>query len=555
VARAGFELDLIDFALCGTVHITRSQFKPNPFPVPEKSVGPVAFMSLDLISRDHPPREFHGVVMTYDKLRNTTETFKIWARNGVRILVVADEIHHASVNNTWGATLEELGECAVKILGMSGTPFRSDGRQISFVRYDDKDVAIPNGRYTYRDAVAEGVCRPVEFRTEDGIAEFIQGGEISETTRISEAHLNEDARTTAKVIFNPDIKWLENVIRRADKILDEYRKFDPDAGMLIVCRPGKNEYDGKHLYAVARIVQKVTGEKPEVITYDDKDASAKMERFRTSNKRCICSVRMLTEGANIPRLRVLVMACRPTTELLFRQLDGRVVRVDGSPGGATVFIAKFPELERWAKQIQEEAQAGLRKRNDPPKTTTDDLTGIDGGAGDGDGLDDSDRVIPLRASHIPAGAISVDGDAYEEAEVRAAEELQRNDPKLETLPQTTIAHLMRKMGVKPDQIPLQPEVPEEKPLHFRKAELRDELVRLLRKLAIQRVRSSMSEEEKAAIFKDVHFRVVRKYSPAKNINDLTDNYPLEATGVIDLLPQAPGCTAIDQGRGWSCGYS
>jgi hypothetical protein len=38
----------------------------------------------------------------------------------------------------------------------------------------------------------------------------------------------------------------------------------------------------------------------------------------------ICAVRKMSEGASVKHLRVEVMACQPTTELLFRQVVGRV---------------------------------------------------------------------------------------------------------------------------------------------------------------------------------------------------------------------------------------
>lgn len=118
------------------------------------------------------PSEFRGGVVTYQQLPNLVSTMQSWARNGDRLLFVFDELHHASETNQWGAAVEECGMIAARVLGMTGTPFRGDGKRISFVDYDEDGRAIPDVRYAYREAVRDRVCRPVQFMTDDGLAQF-----------------------------------------------------------------------------------------------------------------------------------------------------------------------------------------------------------------------------------------------------------------------------------------------------------------------------------------------------------------------------------------------
>jgi hypothetical protein len=66
------------------------------------------------------------------------------------------------------------------------------------------------------------------------------------------------------------------------------------------------------------------GERPEVISCEDKDANAKIAASDIPRSARMCAVRKMSEGASVKRLRVEVMACQPTTELLFRQPVGRV---------------------------------------------------------------------------------------------------------------------------------------------------------------------------------------------------------------------------------------
>jgi hypothetical protein len=132
--------------------------------------------------------------------------------------------------------------------------------------------------------------------------------------------------------------------------------------------------------------------------------------------------------------------------------------------------------------------------------------------------------IPLGASHEEAGAISSFGECFNADEVSAASRLQQRRPALERFSVTDIALFMKEAGVKPE---LSEEIPEQ-PLEIRKDELRQELSKLLRRLAKLQCRSGATKEQERWAFQQTHL-LIRKYSPAKNIDDLSDNYPIEYT--------------------------
>ena len=452
------------------------------------------------------PSEFRGAVITYQQLPNLITTFETWSRNGTRIALFPDEMHHASEDNSWGNAIERVGDISVKIIGSTGTPFRGDKLRISFVSYDNDGKAVADVNYDYRKAVKERVCRAVQIILDDGIAEFIRRqDEEKESVRISEADTDDKARGTANTIYRADSNWLRKVIERADANLDEYRAVDPNAGGLIVCRPGTGDNDERHLRQVAKLVRELTGEEPEVISHDEIDANAKIERFRKGSGRWICAVRKISEGVDIKRLRVLVMATRPTTELLFRQLVGRVVRVINPKREehATVFVAKFPQLRDWAAAISDEAQGGLKDRAD---------------SDDNKDSDSSERkessFVALGSVHEGGGAVSVYGDEYTEAEINAAEMFKANDHQMFDWPITKIAYFLRKAGIAPD-----PAQPAKKPLHVEKKEIRSELHRAVQRLAIRR---NPDEPDYKRVWLDI-----RNKTGARNIDDLFDNHGIE----------------------------
>lgn len=458
-----------------------------------------------------PPKEFCGGVITYQQLDSMVATFDTWANNGHRIMFVFDEVHHLTEENRWGSAAESCARIASRILSMTGTPFRGDKRRISFVRYDKDNEVISDAKYTYRQAVAQKICREVMFAHDDGVAEYILHDEEFKK-RISETELNDEG-SVSRVIFNKNSKWLERVLQKADLKLDEYRLSDSDAGGIVICMPGADDNDERHLYAVAALLERTTGEKPEVVTYDDPEANAKIERFRSSkSSRWICAVKKVSEGVDIKRLRVMVLATRPTTELLFRQMVGRVVRTDcckesSSCGHArqdsTVYMAGFPLLKEFASRIEEEAKSGIKDREEP---VINEITG------DGEGGENKRWLHIIGSTHEDGGATSNFGETFTAGEIIQAEVLKRNDPELMHVSITVVAHILKKVGrIETDFSDI--------PMHEKKKNLRKELV----KLAQQAAYKTNSDKPPFSL---VWRAVCRKFG-TKNIDDLMDNHPIE----------------------------
>jgi len=93
-------------------------------------------------------------------------------------------------------------------------------------------------------------------------------------------------------------------------------------------------------------------------SYDanDPDPADAIERFDRSHEPWIVAVNMISEGVDIPRLRVVVYLTNRMTLLSFRQIVGRVVRSD--PANANdqgrVYFAADPRLVEMAREITNE---------------------------------------------------------------------------------------------------------------------------------------------------------------------------------------------------------
>ena len=88
------------------------------------------------------------------------------------------------------------------------------------------------------------------------------------------------------------------------------------------------------------------------------------------SKRWIVSVAMISEGVDIPRLRVLVYLPNALTELAFRQAIGRVVRTGGPHDDTRAYVVmpSFDLLEEYARRIEDEMSPAARKVSGDPKT-------------------------------------------------------------------------------------------------------------------------------------------------------------------------------------------
>jgi superfamily II DNA or RNA helicase len=158
--------------------------------------------------------------------------------------------------------------------------------------------------------------------------------------------------------------WIPAVLRAADQRLTEVRRHVPDAGAMVIAS------DQNAARAYARLLHELTGVRPTVVLSDDKGASAKIGQFSDSEDRWLVAVRMVSEGVDIPRLRVGVFATTTSTELFFRQAVGRLVRWTRgvTRQRAWLFIPDDPRLRRHATQIAQQRRHSLaRTDSDRPE--------------------------------------------------------------------------------------------------------------------------------------------------------------------------------------------
>ncbi len=303
------------------------------------------------------PADMHGIVTTYQQVAMSSAEL---ARPASGAFVILDEIHHAADERVWGDAVVAAFSGAARRLSLSGTPFRSDSSAIPFVDYH-LDEARADYEYGYADALADGgVVRPVYFPRIGGFMEWVApDGEVIAATFDDELD-RERSNQRLRTALSLEGQWLPSVLGQANERLIELRRDHPDAGGLVIA------VDQAHAQGIAEHLRNRHGVKAVVATSDDPNASDHISRYANGSDPWIVAVRMVSEGVDVPRLRIAVFATTTTTELFFRQAVGRVVRwtTGLADQRAFFFVPDDPRLRRHSASMAEQRRHSLRQRTE-----------------------------------------------------------------------------------------------------------------------------------------------------------------------------------------------
>lgn len=303
--------------------------------------------------------DMHGVVVTYHQVGSNPDIHRKGCAQST--LVIFDEIHHAGTGNAWGDTLRHAFDPATRRLSLSGTPFRSDNAPIPYVTYDATGQSVADFTYGYGAALADGVCRPIIFPSFEGNMEWFSGGEVLKASFSDE--LNEaQASERLKTALDPRGAWISEVLHEAHAKLMRIRgNGHPHAGGLVITRTQE------HARQIAALLAKIGRCQPAVAISEDPNASEVIRAFDKGSDPWLVAVRMVSEGVDIPRLRVGVYATNVATEMAFRQAVGRLLRMMQGISDdqcSFLFMPKEDVLVEYAKRIREERNHALDQDDD-----------------------------------------------------------------------------------------------------------------------------------------------------------------------------------------------
>lgn len=311
--------------------------------------------------------------VTYAQLAIEPELFaEIFRRN--RGLLIADEPHHADEKESYGVALNIVAESAELRLALTGTPFNSKGHSLSMVpsietvneQRERVRKAQPVFSYSYGDAIGDSppACRPIEFITVIGRGEVEYKSLISNQVYTKVIDLAKAKKTDRYTdLLDSQGGFMHQMLETGISALLDIKKHDKRAAMLVAV---SDISEGR---AVSKEIKRMIAERPELyglsvleIFNDTPGAHERIEQLNHDSTDIVVAVRMISEGVNVPRLRVGVYATNCLTLLFFLQLVGRFVRWESRLGQgqfAKMIIPAFPELIEWARDVEKEINESL----------------------------------------------------------------------------------------------------------------------------------------------------------------------------------------------------
>jgi superfamily II DNA or RNA helicase len=321
--------------------------------------------------RDGEPALTQGAILTYQSLTCEPQLQRKLCR--IPTLVIFDEIHHLGDNQAWElAAREAFEDTAAFVIGLSGTPFRSDNREIPFVEYLPAENGLRKFRadYTYPlgRAIIDGVCSKPSFKWVNGKIEVWRSGckpkvytfDDIVSEEITNARLNGAVRHGSTVRTELLQQGLA-ICREERRKVITFLGGDSSADTLAT-------QDARELLPSELCAAPFSLRPEEIccVVSENKNALRAIETFGSSSAWVLDTVNMVSEGVDIPELSAGIFLTSITSKGTTIQRIGRFLRGGGRP--ALVFMPDDSRYRALAEEIEEEIvhEIQLQARRSPP---------------------------------------------------------------------------------------------------------------------------------------------------------------------------------------------
>ena len=294
-----------------------------------------------------------GHSLTYQSLQYLDENFwQLFHRH--RVFVIFDEIHHCAGSNldnanAWGEQIIlNIQDKAKYTLALTGTPWRSDAAPIVFSKYLHSDSKIScDYVYGLSEAIQDEVCRIPQIVAIDNNNISVVDDDETKIFTSFKCLLSQSIIPYQEIIENE--KVIKYVITSAQVKLNSIRIKNSDAAGLIVAS------SVEHANQVAALMKVCFNDDAVVVTYKENEPTSIIQQFRHAKTKWIISVGMISEGTNIPRLQVCCHLTNIKTEMHFRQILGRILRMtDSKNQEAFMYMPAEPKLLEYAYRVKQD---------------------------------------------------------------------------------------------------------------------------------------------------------------------------------------------------------
>ena len=294
-----------------------------------------------------------GRSVTYQNLQyldvNFWQLFELY-----RVFVIFDEIHHCAGSNidnanAWGQQIIlNIQDKAKYTLALTGTPCRSDAAPIVLSNYMHPSNKIScDYVYGLAEAIQDDVCRVPQIIAIDNNNISVVDDDETKTFTSFKCLLSQSIIPYQEIIENE--KVIKYVISSAQKKLSAIRAKNSDAAGLIVAS------SVEHARQISALMKACFNEDAVVVTYRESEPTNIIQQFRHAQTKWIISVGMISEGTNIPRLQVCCHLTNIKTEMNFRQILGRILRMtDSKNQEAIMYMPAEPKLLEYAYRVKQD---------------------------------------------------------------------------------------------------------------------------------------------------------------------------------------------------------
>lgn len=294
-----------------------------------------------------------GHSLTYQSLQYLDKNFwQLFER--YRVFVIFDEIHHCAGSsidnaNAWGEQIIlNIQDKAKYTLALTGTPWRSDAAPIVLSNYMHPSNKIScDYVYGLAEAITDDVCRVPQIIAVDNNNISVVDDVETKTFTSFKCLLSQSIIPYQEIIENE--KVIKYLISSAQKKLSAIRAKNSDAAGLIVAS------SVEHARQISMLMKACFNEDTIVVTYRESDPTSIIQQFRHAQTKWIISVGMISEGTNIPRLQICCHLTNIKTEMHFRQILGRILRMtDSKNQEAIMYMPAEPKLLEYAYRVNQD---------------------------------------------------------------------------------------------------------------------------------------------------------------------------------------------------------
>jgi len=332
-------------------------------------------IQLDITQSERMVKGFQGLSMTYAALKHTE-----WLAQYVTdtTLVILDEPHHLELDedSAWYRDTFKILGGAGTIVMMTGTPWRSGSGRIPFCNYQqvgrNKYEIVPDYSYPYAAALRDNVVARARFKLCRGVARWEdKKGEHNITLGIDP--ITDDLEPKVlRALLRVGGEYYDGMLSESLAKLKEVRTFENNYALLILC------LDVEHARETLKRLREKFGVNAALAVGDDSGSHKIIEDFKTSRESVIVSVRQVSEGTDIVRVKVITFASDYRTFLFFSQVMYRGARKTVKAREEFyMFVPAIPTFMLHARMVEEEVTHVITERLKAEKEEGGESVGVE----------------------------------------------------------------------------------------------------------------------------------------------------------------------------------